>query len=190
MDQATWDSLTQYKLWGSFDGEYPAASRTFYAPYDKVHEVITAVVRSAKQSLSVAMFGFDDADVNAAILTAAQNPAIRVKVALDSSQAAGKGEIPLLKLWPASDYLNSLVIGQSSKHAISHDKIIVADDAMISGSTNLSTSGESLQNNQCDVTWNSRKAVEGLNLVDRIFAEMVANPHVEGYRHLVGGGAG
>ena len=187
MDQKTWDSLTKHKLWGSFDGEYPAASRTFYAPYDGVHDVIMTVVKSAKQSLSVAMFGFDDTEVNDAILAAAENPDIRVKVALDSSQAAGKGETPLLAKWPATDYLNSLVIGQSSKHAISHDKIIVADDCMITGSTNLSTSGETLQNNQCTVEWNSRKAVEGLNVIDRIFAEMIANPKVEGYRHYVGG---
>jgi phosphatidylserine/phosphatidylglycerophosphate/cardiolipin synthase-like enzyme len=187
VDQATWDSLTQYKVWGSFDGEYPAASRSFFSPYDKVHEVIMAVVKSAKTSLHVAMYGWDDADVNDAILEAAKNAAIRVKVALDSSQAAGKGETPLLKLWPQSDYLNSLVIGQSSKHAISHDKIIVADDCLITGSTNLSTSGQTLQNNQATVEWNSRKAVEGINVVERIFAEMAANPNVEGYRHLVGG---
>ena len=187
MDSKTWDSLTLCKIWGSFDGEYPTTARTFFAPYDKVHEVIMAVINSAKTNLSVAMFGWDDLEVNAAVLKAAQDPAIRVKVALDSSQAAGKGETPLLALWPASDYLNSLVIGQSSKHAISHDKIIVSDDCLITGSTNLSDSGESKQNNQCSVEWNSRKAVEGLNVIDRIFQEMVANPHVEGYRHLVGG---
>lgn len=190
MDQETWDHLTKYKRWGSFDGEYPAASRTWYSPYDDVHAVILAVIQSAKQSLHVAMYGYDDEEINAAILKAAQNPAIRVKVALDSTQAAGSGETPLLRLWPADSYLNSLVIGQSSKHAISHDKIIVADDCMITGSTNLSVAAQTKQNNQCTCEWNSRKAVEGLNLIERIFAEMVANPHVEGYRHYVGGASG
>ena len=188
MDQQTWDRLTTFKLWGSFDGEYPATARTFFAPYDRVHDVIMTVIHSAKTNLSVAMFGWDDSEVNDAILAAAQNEAIRVKVALDSSQAAGKGETPLLAKWPQSDYLNSIVIGQSSKHAISHDKIIVADDCLITGSTNLSTSGVSKQNNECSVTWNSRKAVEGMLVIDRIFQEMVASPNVEGYRHLVGGG--
>ena len=187
MDQQTWDKLTNFKRWGSFDGEYPAASRSFFAPYDDVHDVIMTVIQSAKQSLHVAMYGWSDEAVNDVILAAAQNPAIRVKVALDASQAAGLGARPLLAKWPQSDYLNSLVIGRSSRNAISHDKIIVADDAMITGSTNLSESGEDLQNNQCTVEWNSRKAVEGLNLIERIFQEMVANPKVEGYRHLVGG---
>jgi hypothetical protein len=186
MDTQTWDSLTNYKKWGTFDGDAPYLERTFFAPYDDVHSVIMAVIGSAKQTLYVAMYSWDDPAINDAVLKAAQNPAIRVKVALDSSQASGRGETPLLKKWPSADYLDELVIGQSSRHAISHDKLIVSDDCRISGSTNLSASGQTLQNNECTASWNAKLALEAQNVITRIFSEMVAADPTQQWKKLLG----
>lgn len=189
MDEQTWQGLEHFKKWGNFSGDSPYLERSFFAPYDDVHSVIMAVIRSAQTTLYVAMYGWDDPEVNDAVLAAALNPQIRVKVALDSSQAAGMGETPLLRKWPASDYLSEIVIGRSSRHAISHDKLIVSDDCRISGSTNLSASGQSLQNNECTCSWSAKLALEAQNVITRIFGEMGASPDAEKYRHLIGTGA-
>src|SRR4051794_25139716 len=117
MDATTWQSLNQYKKWGSFEGDYPPYQHTFFSPDDDVHGVITTVIRSARQVLSVAMFGWDDAEINDLFLAAWKDRAIRVKIALDASQSGGLGEKPLLAKWPVEIYGNDLIIGSSRKHA-------------------------------------------------------------------------
>lgn len=186
MDAATWATLAQYKRWGDFSESYPERIRRFFAPDDDVHKVIVTVITSAKQTLYVAMYGWDDEQVNTLFLSAWKDKRVRVKIALDASQAAGLGEKPLLRQWPPDIYGNDLIIGQSRMHAISHDKLIVADDCVISGSTNLSASGESKQNNECTVTWDARMAIEASAKISMVFSEMAAQPASVTHKQLLG----
>lgn len=173
MDSATWQQIIACKKWGLHDG---TTILRLYAPVDDIHTAITLLVKSARQALHCAMFGYDDAELDALFREAWKEPSILVKIALDSSQAAGLGERPLLKLWPANVYTSSLVIGQSVKHKISHMKMIVADDCCLSGSTNLSGDGEGKQNNEATFIWSAKMAQEAQTRVSQIFAEMCADP--------------
>ncbi len=92
----------------------------------------------------------------------------------------------MLKQWPRDVFGSALVMGQSSKHRISHLKLIVADDCMVSGSTNLSGDGESKQNNECTLIWNARLAQEGQTRISQIFAEMCAAPGALTHADLLG----
>ena len=187
MNAGIWADLGRFKKWGGFDGAYPPFVRRYFAPDDLVHDVITTIVKSAQQNLYAAVYGWDDAEIDGLFRSAWENKQIRVKIALDSSQAAGRGETPLLRQWPADIYANDLVIGQSRYHAISHDKLIVADDCVISGSTNLSASGEGKQNNECTCIWDARMALEVINKISLIFAEMCAQPGAVDHKRLLGG---
>lgn len=186
MDATTWDELAKFKRWGSFDQTYPSMIRRYFAPDDDVHHVITTLITSAKQVLHAALYGWDDAEVNDMFLHAWLNKRVRVKIALDASQAAGLGEKPLLRLWPADIYGNDLIIGQSRYHAISHVKLIVADDCVLSGSTNLSGSGEGKQNNEATVIWDPRMAIEVATKISMIFSEMAAQPNAQTHKSLLG----
>src|SRR5664280_2051421 len=128
---------------------YPANIRTFYSPEDYVPQVLQTVVSSASTSLVVAMYGFDD-DVLAAMLdTALKNAAIYVQITLDQSQATVPHEKALLAKYANEMTGNSVAIGNSEKGAIMHRKMVIVDGLWrISGSTNWSTSGETLQDNE------------------------------------------
>lgn len=185
MDLDTWQQLTACKKWGSVADDGPRVLR-LYSPVDLVHQAITILVKSARQSLHCAMYGWDDAEIDGLFRAAWADHSILVKLALDATQAAGRAEGVLLKQWPADVYTSSLVIGQSSKHAISHMKLIVADDCVLSGSTNLSTGGESAQNNEATLIWDARLAQEAQTRVSQVFAEMCAAPNAMTHKDLLG----
>jgi phosphatidylserine/phosphatidylglycerophosphate/cardiolipin synthase-like enzyme len=68
---------------------------------------------------------------------------------------------------------NVVVIGHSSRGAISHDKMIVIDGLVtICGSTNLSTSGETLQNNEAVIVFDAVFAAEARARIDIVADEM------------------
>ena len=184
MDAATWQQMIACKKWGLHDG---TTILSLYAPIDDIHAAIMLLAKSATQSLHCAMFGWADKELDELFRDAWANEHILVKLALDSTQAAGVGERSLLKQWPANVYTSSLVIGQSSKHAISHMKLIVADDCYVTGSTNVSASGESKQNNHALFIWSAKQAQEAQTRVSQIFAEMVAAPGCLSHADLVGG---
>jgi phosphatidylserine/phosphatidylglycerophosphate/cardiolipin synthase-like enzyme len=131
---------------------YPANMRTFYSPEDHVPQVLQSVVSSVSKSIVVAMYGFDD-DVLAAMLdTALKNPGIYVQITLDGSQAAGVHEKDLLAKYSNDMTANSVAIGNSERGAIMHRKMVIVDGLWrISGSTNWSTSGETLQDNELTI---------------------------------------
>jgi len=131
---------------------YPANMRTFYSPEDHIQQVLQSVVSSVSKSIVVAMYGFDD-DVLAAMLdTALKNPAIYVQITLDGSQAAGVHEKDLLAKYTNDMTGNSVAIGNSERGAIMHRKMVIVDGLWrISGSTNWSTSGETLQDNELTI---------------------------------------
>ena len=158
--------LDAFKVAGPPSG-YPANMRTFYSPEDHVPQVLQSVVSSVSKSVVVAMYGFDD-DVLAAMLdTALQNPAIYVQITLDQSQAAGVHEKDLLAKYANDMTGNSVAIGQSERGAIMHRKMVIVDGLWrISGSTNWSTSGETLQDNELTVIRDAMVCAEARPILD------------------------
>src|SRR5664279_2958384 len=146
---------------------YPANMRTFYSPEDYVQQVLQSVVSSVSKSIVVAIYAYDD-DVLAAMLdTALKNPAIYVQITLDQSQSTSPHEQALLKKYANEMTGNSVAIGQSEKGAIMHRKMVIVDGLWrVSGSTNWSTSGETLQDNELTVIRDAMVCAEARPILD------------------------
>ena len=119
---------------------------------DGVHKALMDIIGLASHRVVANHYGFDDDDVSNLMLTKAKDKNIFFLLNLDATQAAGAHESELLKNWKS--YEGTMVaIGKSIHGAISHLKVTVIDGLYtISGSTNLSTSGESLQDNEMRIT--------------------------------------
>lgn len=146
---------------------YPATMRTFYSPEDYVPQVLQSVISSVSKSIVVAMYGYDD-DVLAAMLdTALKNPSIYVQITLDQSQAGGVHEKTLLAKYANDITGNSVAIGKSEKGAIMHRKMVIVDGLWrVSGSTNWSTSGETLQDNELTIIRDAWVCAEARPILD------------------------
>lgn len=171
-----WKDLDAFKRWGSFSDQYPANIRRFFAPVDQVHEAILHVLKACNQSLSVGMYGFDDEDISAVLKEKWSTEHLPVQVSLDSTQEKGTHEKALLiKDWPQDVIGNSFAYGHSSKAAISHFKLFVVDGLVtIQGSTNVSGTGESKQNNECTFVLDPVFAAETKARLDIVHQEMLA----------------
>ena len=147
--------------------------RSFYSPIDNVHAVLKAVISSAKHSIVVSMFGYDDDELAAILDGALKNPQMFVQITLDSSQAGGVHEKAILAKYAHEMTGNSVAIGRSEKGAIVHRKMVIVDGLWwIGGSTNWSVSGESQQDNELTVIRNALHCTKARSILD------IAHDHI------------
>jgi phosphatidylserine/phosphatidylglycerophosphate/cardiolipin synthase-like enzyme len=166
-------ALDQFKA-APFPPGYPDTTRTFYSPVDQVHEALKALLTSANKSIVVAMYGYDDPELNSVLQSALNNENMYVQMSLDSTQAAGVAEHALLAPWLNGKIGNSIAIGHSEKSAIMHLKMVIVDGVdVITGSTNWSTGGESKQDNQLTVIRDPYVCAEARSRTDIIHDSML-----------------
>lgn len=161
---------TKYRTAGAFPPGYPDGQWTYFSPADGpgIHKLIVDLIEGATHSIVINMYGFDDDDADSALLAKTEDPNVYFQMSLDSSQAGGVHEKELLAKWNADLFGNSIAIGQSARHAISHLKVMIVDGLyVVSGSTNWSLSGEEQQDNQLTVTQNAVLAAQYRSILDR-----------------------
>src|SRR5436305_180682 len=165
----SWEGLDQFKRDGRFIAHYPPTLKSFYSPDDNVHGLLQSLLRSAEQSIVINMFGYDDTDLDTIIKSKLVNEHVFVQMSLDRSQSkSGKTERQILAAWNNDYFGNSIAIGTSSKHAISHLKMVIVDGIYtLKGSTNWSLGGEQKQDNELTVCNSAVVAAEARAVLDR-----------------------
>jgi phosphatidylserine/phosphatidylglycerophosphate/cardiolipin synthase-like enzyme len=139
-----------------------------------VHQALQAVLTSATKSIVVAMYGYDDKQLNTVLAAKLRDENIYVQMSLDSAQAAGKAEHELLASWLNAKTGNSIAIGHSEKSAIMHLKMVITDGVdVVTGPTNWSEGGETKQDNQMTVIRDPYVCAEARSRVDIIHDDML-----------------
>lgn len=162
-----------FKRGGGFTSQYPPNIRSFYSPVDDVPGALRAIFATARHSLVLAMYGFDDKALADIIKTKLESPDIFVQLTLDATQASGSHEKSLLagEDYPAS----SIAVGRSEHGAIMHLKLAVIDGLYrVSGSTNFSVGGETKQDNECSIIGDPYVAAEARSRIDAIHANILS----------------
>lgn len=147
-DNPTLQQFASYTPEGRLTPGY-GDSYLFFVGRDDVHGILLQLLKQEKLSLKLNMFGFDDEELNQAILDLFKDPSTHVQVSLDKSQAGGVHERKILaadQAQDAADFANSFVVLQSATHQISHTKggVLASQGLYFEGSTNWSSSGEGI----------------------------------------------
>lgn len=164
--------LDRYAASG-FPADWPSDRRIFFAPVDDVHAVLKTCLAAARESIAIAMYGFDDEELADIVQSKLEAQHVAVQLTLDSSQAGGLHERVLLA---REDYPNTVTaVGRSERGAIMHQKIAVVDGILtVTGSTNWSDAGEGKQDNECSVHLSRAVASRARARCDAIHAHMLA----------------
>lgn len=145
MDDSRLQEFGQFTPEGKLTPGY-GDSYLFFVGRDDVHSILLKLISSETLGFDFNQFGYDDDQINTAIIDLIKNPNVLVQGTLDKSQAGGVHEKAILSLDESSDptFLNSITIGQSATHQISHTKggVCVSQGIYFEGSTNWSGSGE------------------------------------------------
>jgi len=146
IDDSKLQELAQFTPEGKLTPGY-GDGYLFYVGRDDVHGILLYLIRNEKLSFKLNMFGYDDDELNQAILDLFKIPSIHVQVSLDKSQAGGVHERNIIaanEKQNSSDFANSFTILQSATHQISHTKggICASQGLYFEGSTNWSSGGE------------------------------------------------
>src|SRR5579863_9728798 len=140
------DDLAAYTAEQAFGPTASPDFRVFYVGRDDVHGVLMHLFTRVSLSVKMNMYGYDDDQLNAALMSLVQNPSIMVQVTLDKSQASGPAEKTILgadSAQNAAGFANDFVVGESATNQISHTKGGGLDGIVaFEGSTNWSSSGE------------------------------------------------
>lgn len=119
----------------------------FMVGRDDVHGILLYLLQREKLGLKMNMFGYDDEELNNAIIGMFNSPGVVVQISLDRSQAAGTHEKAIIAADEAkdpTDFSSSFCILESATHQISHTKggVLLGQQIWFEGSTNWSASGE------------------------------------------------
>lgn len=164
--------LDRFRAGEPYPPGYPPDVRTLYSPVDDVHGALTYLIQAARHEVLVAMFGFDDDQLAAALKARMADPNIHVQLTLDKSQAGGVHERKLLATEGYPN--NSVAVGSSEHGRIMHMKLLVIDGAvLVSGSTNWSDAAEHLQDNELTVALNTARANEARLRITAIHRHML-----------------
>jgi phosphatidylserine/phosphatidylglycerophosphate/cardiolipin synthase-like enzyme len=176
MAVATLAELDQYKanVDKPFPPGYPDNVRAFYSPVDNIHGALVDLLEAATTSIIVAMYGYDDEELNQIIRNKLESGRVFISMSFDSTQAGGVNESDILKKWQNETDGNSIAIGRSSKGAIMHMKVVIVDGVdVITGSTNWSAGGQAKQDNQLIVVRDPLVAAEARARIDMIHDDML-----------------
>ena len=173
MSALDWERLAGYAS-TPFPPGWNPNEFVLFSPRDLgVHQAILDVVASCQHSLLANHYGFDDDVISSLMLQKSASPDIAFVLNLDKSQAGGVHERKILAGWQAH-VGSSVAIGQSVKHAISHLKVTIVDGLyVLSGSTNLSLSGETKQDNELRITRDALMAARYSAVIMLNHAEML-----------------
>jgi hypothetical protein len=121
----------------------------FLVGRDDCHSILLHLIGAEKLGFDFNQYGYADEEINQAILGLLKNPSIMVQGTLDKSQAGGVHEKQILSLDEMQEpiaFANSIAIGQSATHQISHTKggVLVGQGLWFEGSTNWSKAGEGI----------------------------------------------
>lgn len=119
----------------------------FFVGRDDIHSILLKLIQQETLELDMNMFGYDDEELNQAILDLFKNPSVYVQISLDKSQAGGVHEKKIIEADQTKDpkdFSSSFTILQSATHQISHTKggVLMGQGIWFEGSTNWSASGE------------------------------------------------
>jgi hypothetical protein len=179
-----WGKMSSYRTGNQPWAAYPTDYCDLFSPTDGpgIHQLLVDLAASARKSVVVNMFGYDDDDINAVLLAKSADPGVYFQMSLDKSQSGGVHEKVILSTWGADRIGTSIAIGQSIHHAISHLKVMIIDGLyVIEGSTNWSLSGEEMQDNQLGVWQNANIAATYRAILDKnhdaMLKQMAGAPH-------------